>query len=180
MFYLYLLLVFSFLELTLANDKVQPMLRIENDFVFKVEENYINHPLNPNTVVMVKNISLYEIQISVSILSLLSEKISSLCTFLLRKDTLRTPDMLFQIFKGQFTKLTGENKCKKENLKLIEIKDNQQLWLFSTLLNNKIIETPMGASFDQESGKFLFDSDGNLFNSALVQNSTGGRALLLR
>ena len=84
--------------------------------------------------------------------------------------------MLFQIFKGQFTKLTGENKCKKENLKLIEIKDNQQLWLFSTF--NKIIETPVGASFDQESGKFLFNSDGTPFNSAPVQNSTGGNALL--
>ena len=61
MFYLYQLLLFSFLELTLANDKVQPMFRIENDFVFKVQENYINRPLNPNTVVIVKNISLYEI-----------------------------------------------------------------------------------------------------------------------
>ena len=168
------------MELTLANDKAQPMFRIENDFVFKVQENYINLPLNPNTIVIAKNISLYEIQNSVSILSLLLRKITSLCTYLLRKETLRTPNMLFQIFKGQFTKLTGENKCKRENLKLIEIRNNQQLWLLSTLLNNKNIETPMGAYFDQESGNFLFDSDGTPFNSGPVKSSTGGSALLSR
>ena len=141
-------MLFSLLELTLANDKIQPMFRIENDFVFKVQENYNNRPLNPDTIVVVKNISLYEIQNSVSVLALLSRKISSLCTYLLRKETLRTPNMLFQIFKEQFTKSTGQNKCKREDLKLIEIRNNQQLWLFSTLLNNKNIETPMGAYFD--------------------------------
>ena len=88
--------------------------------------------------------------------------------------------MLFQIFKGQFTKSTGQKKCKSENLKLIEIRNNQQLWLFSTLLNNKNIETPMGGYFDQESGNFLFDSDGTPFNSGPVKNSTGGSALLSR
>ena len=180
MFYLHQLVLFSLLGLTVANDKIQPMYRIENDFVYKVQENYNNRPLNPNTIVVVKNISLYEIQNSVSILALLSKKITSLCTYLLRKETLRTPNMLFQIFKGQFTKSTGQNKCKKENLKLIEIRNNQQLWLFSTLLNNKNIETPMGAYFDQESGKFLFDSDGTPFNSGPVKNSTGGNALLPR
>ena len=61
-------------------------------------------------------------------------------------------------------------------MKLIEIKDKQQLWLFSTF--NKIIETPVGASFDQKSGKFLFDSDGIPFNSTPVQNSTDRNALL--
>ena len=65
-------------------------------------------------------------------------------------------------------------------MKLIEITDNQQLWLFSTLLNNKNIETPMGAYFDQESGNFLFDSDGTPFNSGPVKNSTGGNPLLPR
>ena len=122
MFCLYQLVLFSLLELTVANDQIQPMFRIENDFVFKVQKNYNNRPLNPNTIVVVKNISLYEIQNSVSILALLSGKISSLCTYLLRKETLRTPNMLFQIFKGQFTKSTGQKKCKSENLKLIETK----------------------------------------------------------
>ena len=75
MFCLYQLVLFSLLELTVANDQIQPMFRIENDFVFKVQKNYNNRPLNPNTIVVVKNISLYEIQNSVSILSLLSDKI---------------------------------------------------------------------------------------------------------
>ena len=47
-------------------------------------------------------------------------------------------------------------------------------------MNNKNIETPMGGYFDQESGKFLFDSDGTPFNSGPVKNSTGGSALLSR
>ena len=78
MFYSYLLLALSYLELTLANNKVQPMFRTENDFVFKKEENHINRPLNPDTVMIVKNISLYEIQNSVNILFILSNKISNL------------------------------------------------------------------------------------------------------
>ena len=86
------------------------MFRIENDFVFRNEKNHLNRPLTPDISLIVKNISLHEIKNSENILSLLSNKISNHCAYLLRKAALRTPNMLFQVVKGHFTTLTGKDK----------------------------------------------------------------------
>ena len=129
---------------------------VRDDFVYKVSNNIMEKPFNPNSILIAKKVSLSEIRSSLNTLALLIAKFNHTCHETIQYEEQVNNNREFQLIYGHFNFTTAKRTCKLLGKVLIEIRTPADLLRIIQLANGKKLEIPIGAKFSNSISNYTF------------------------
>ena len=155
-----------------------PKYKVGDDFIYRIMPNQKHRYLNPNSFLLVKNISLQELYLSVFALRDMQRKLGRICKDISKIEGKRKQRPEYDMLNGRFSFLEAGEACLARGRRLAEIRTPKHLLDLIRHVNGSNLEFPAGVAFSQGVKNFVFSSDNGSFLAGPVTISTNGHKLL--
>lgn len=176
------LLTVNFLDV-IANEVIMDKnidFKVSEDYIFSVYPNEPERYLNPNFLIITRNITFLQIDTSINALGQLVTTLGKTCEEVKSVEDEGSMNYEYEIIHGKFNLSSAQAKCGKIGKRLVELQTSDQLLVLLQRLNGKYTTSPAGTFFLQNISNFAFESNGSPFKYGAVNTAVFGNTLLAR
>ena len=154
--------------------------KLSDDYVYKIYPNRPEKILNPNSVIVVRNVSFLQVKSSLQAMGRLVKKLELTCSEIESLEAVGATNYDYEILKGTFNISSAKNACASNGKKLIEILTSDQLLVLLQKLKVKYMISPAGTTFQPNISNFVFESNRKSFRDGLITTAIFGNKMPLK
>ena len=154
--------------------------KLSDDYVYKIYPNRPEKILNPNSVIVVRNVSFLQVKSSLQAMGRLVKKLELTCSEIESLEAVGATNYDYEILKGTFNISSAKDACASKGKKLIEILTSDQLLVLLQKLKGKYMISPAGTTFQPNISNFVFESNRKSFRDGLITTAIFGNKMPLK
>ena len=180
LFFLFALYVLPLDKVLASSVNNQLDFKISEDYIYEIYPNKQERFLNPNSVILARNISFLQIKSSLFALKNLVLKLEQTCSEIKSLEEEGATSYDYEFLVGSFNVSTAKDTCETKGKKLIEVQTSDQLLVLLQRLGGKYMTSPAGTTFQPNISNFIFESNGRPFREGPITTAIFGNKMSLR